>query len=94
MKKELIGVNKFLSKAGKEFSQLVVITECNARDIKRGCSGKKAENIFVPDTLLPLVNSIGQLTSPKEILLEYEVFDGRPELISFDIVETVSKNKG
>ena len=78
----LVGYHKFTSKKGKDFCVASVVKDLSPRDQAFGYIGQKTEEIFMPDDQLNMLKpeDIG-----KELILDYDMSDGRAFLISVTV---------
>lgn len=87
-KTTLLGIKRFLSKEGKPYATLQVMSPFRDEEVTQGCSGNKVEEVFVGDSLLA---NLGTLEIGKLIHLDYDVFGGRAYLTGFATVKDTGK---
>lgn len=81
---ELVGYKRFKSKQGKDYCVANVISDYSPAEISRGCTGKKVQEIFIPDEQYGYLNNehIGH-----ELKLTYGLGEyGKPRVTSVEIV--------
>lgn len=76
----LVGVKRFVSKAGKEYAVLQTTAPFNLREQIAGSVGCKVEETFVPETLLNKVDSL-KINAP--IKFDYEVVGRNAYIVDF-----------
>lgn len=84
----LVGIKKFLSKEGKPYATLQLMTPFRDEEIANGCTGSKVEEVFVAENLLASLNT---LEVGKPVHLDYDVFGGRAYLVGFATVKDSGK---
>lgn len=80
VQKTLVGVKRFVSKKGKEFSILQLTTPFTDNEISSGSKGLKIEEQFVPDELL---NKVNDLVLNKPVSFSYDVVGNRAYVTDF-----------
>lgn len=81
---KLLGYRRFKStKNNKEYCTAMVVHDLTERERMSGSVGQKSESLFLPDELYDYLrpDDIG-----KEVILDYEISDGRARLVGLAVV--------
>lgn len=81
---KLLGYKRFHSvNKNKDFCSAMVVHDPTQRDKVAGLVGQKCESLFVPEELYDYLrpDDIG-----KEVILDYDISDGRARLVGLSVV--------
>lgn len=81
--KKIVGYKRFKSKKGQDLCIATVVSPYSQRDLDRGCVGSRSEDVFLPDSL---VNMLEPKHIDKNVEISYDIVGGRVYVSDFKVL--------